>query len=478
MTRRLLVWEVAAFTLLAIGLMLVGVLPAAADGVSIYPASVQYEEALRGGEYFKTIGVVNNDDIEHTFSLEAAGPLAPWLSFVEAEDRTKEIHSMSAPANARVTALVRLRVPQDAANGTYQGILRTITQSSTDQASATGATVGVGAELVVAVTITGEQKINGSLIDASVIDIEIGFPMRLKSTIQNSGNVQVNPDITLEVLDASGALVQERTFPSVESIFPNEIKTLTHELDSEGMEAGDYTARASVSFGDLRLGSQINQFSILPIGSLTRKGDLKSLNLVVQPDPGGLGKLDALFVNIGQIDTRAKFLGELYFGGQLKDVLSSEELLVPVGQEVTLASFIRADEAGEYTVKGKVNYEGKETEIRELQFSVAAPVSTNAEAATAPPAVEPAPAPQGVQPESSSPAPAAGASEPQSPEPQSAVPDSQTEEAVATRTAGTKAVVMEQKGLGIWLWVIIGAVAVVAALGIFSAGRLLRPRNR
>jgi hypothetical protein len=339
-------------------------------GIGIYPTSIDFEQTLRGSEYFRSIGVINPGNSDQTFTFQVDGAAAPWLSLVNPEDRTQVVDTIVVPPQQERRVFLRLLVQPDVPNGAYTGLVRAIGAVSAGAgAEGAGSAVNVGAEISVALEVTGTQNIAGSLTDVAIRDVEVGYPLRIRTTVQNSGNVQVNPQIHLEVVDPKGSVVGQTTFPG-EVVYPNETKVLVSEWDTAGQGVGQRVARVSVKFGDLDLGSKQANFNILAVGTLSRQGSLDDLTLENAPWAGVMAKIAAKFRNTGQIDTRAVFLGEIYYKGALVDTVTTPERLVEVGEAVVMETSIEVPKAGTYTVTGKVNYEGKETQVKELTFNV------------------------------------------------------------------------------------------------------------
>lgn len=341
-----------------------------AAGVGIYPTSIDFEQTLRGSEYFRSIGVINPGNSDQTFTFEVGGAAAPWMSLVNPEDRTQVVDTIVVPPQQERRVFLRLLVQPDVPNGTYTGLVRAVSAVAAGAgAEGAGSTVNVGAEISVALEVTGTQNIAGSLRDVAARDVEVGYPLRIRTTVQNSGNVQVNPQIHLEVVDSKGSVVAQATFPG-EVVYPNETKILVSEWDTTGQGVGQRVARVSVKFGDLDLGSKQANFNILAVGTLSRQGSLEELTLENAGYAGVMAKIAARFRNTGQIDTRAIFLGEVYYKDALIDTVTTPERLVEVGEDVVIETSIEVPKAGTYTVTGKVNYEGKETQVKELTFKV------------------------------------------------------------------------------------------------------------
>jgi hypothetical protein len=346
--------------------------PGALPAVGIYPTTIEFDQALRGGEYFKTIGAMNGSDSEQTFRFEVDGEAAPWLSTVDSEDRTQPIETVYASPRGEGRAVLRLAVPEDVPNGRYEGAVRVLTVvGDPNLAEGTGASVNVGAEISVTLDVTGTQKISGSLVDLYTGDVEVGSPLAVRTKIENSGNVQVKPEIDLQVLDLDGNVVDKASF-SGDAVYPDAIRLLINEWDTTNQDLGEHIARVSVKFGDLEVGSQQRHFNILAVGTLTRRGELEGLELEDTPAVGSVAKVLANFHNTGDIDTHARFLGEVFRGSVRVDIAYSEELLVARGRTVPLEVFVEVPQDGKYKVIGKVNYEGKETAVQELTFRVGA----------------------------------------------------------------------------------------------------------
>lgn len=122
------------------------------------------------------------------------------------------------------------------------------------------------------------------------------------------------------------------------------------------------------------------QFKLLPVGTLSRQGNLTGISYEGKPSVGKTLKILATFVNTGEIDTKEKFIGEVYVDGELVDTISSEELLVPVRETGTLTAYLKIENDGSYMIKGHAVYEGKRTETKELSFVV----ETKSESVTEP----------------------------------------------------------------------------------------------
>ncbi|MBI5288582.1 MAG: hypothetical protein HY873_06375 [Chloroflexi bacterium] len=339
------------------------------EGIGVYPAVVAFADALRGGEYFRTVGIQNGGPIEHTYSFETSGDTAPWLTFVS-PDRATDVNEVVVPPHGSIQVLVKAVVPPSAANGAYDGSIRVLTTTSVGPDSENSGTgVRLGADVSVSVAVTGTQRIDGQFVDAGASDVESGYPLRIQSSLVNSGNVQVNAIIDVNIVDSAGNVVDHLTSTD-QVLYPNERKQLITEWDTTGKTIGERTASISIKYGDLDLGTKDVRFNILPVGTFTRRAELADVHLANSPRAGELAKLVAVFTNTGQIETRGKFVGELYSGERLIAPLTSEEQLLLPGGTGDLEILTTVPEDGDYTVRGRINYEGRETDEQSFSFKV------------------------------------------------------------------------------------------------------------
>ncbi len=341
------------------------------QGIGVYPALLSFPDTLRGREYFGTVGVMNGGSRALTYRFETVGDTAPWLSFVSL-DRATPLSEIEVAPHDTTQVMVRALVPPAVTNGEYAGVIRVLTTTSAGaDTESSGVGVNLGAEVSVRFAVSGTQRIEGQFIDAGASDVESGYPLRIQSSLVNTGNVQINPAIDVDIVDTAGNAVDH--FSSADQVlFPNDRKQIITEWSTTGRTLGERIARIAVKYGALDLGTKEVHFTIVPVGTYTRRGELQEVRLTNKPQAGDLAKLVAVFNNTGQIETKGKFLGELYAGDRLIEQLSSSEQLLLPGGTGELEILARVAENGTYTVKGKVNYEGRETDVQSYTFRVGA----------------------------------------------------------------------------------------------------------
>jgi len=344
--------------------------PAVAIGIGIAPAEINFNNALKGSEYESSITIFNTDSEATNFSLEATGNITDWVSFYNLNDYDNTISSVKIPGNDKVAVVIRIMVPFDAANANYSGSLyvRSI-PDTTDKAGETGQSLIIGASTKVMIAVTGDQIIDGNVLGIFTENTEPGYPLKITTRFQNTGNVVVNPKIVVTILQDNNII---NSFShETTSVKPG----ITQPIIAEWMTTAanipaDYTANIDVLLNGNIIKSDNLSFKILPVGTLTKSGNLTNIYVDGEPAVGNIVKVRGYFKNTGQIETQAKFSAEVYVDNKLTDTISSDELTAPKNEETVLISYLKITEPGDYLIKGKVIYSGKETPVKEVSLKV------------------------------------------------------------------------------------------------------------
>ena len=339
-----------------------------ATGLGIAPTELKITNALRGGEYERMVWVYNPGEDEINVTLGTYGEAADWVSFYHTSDPSTSINSMSVPGEDNVGVLVKFNIPADAAAGSYNATIYAETIPAQGEVGEGTMTTKFRAPAGVTVMVTGTQILTGVVSRISTRDTEVNNPLRLEVHFSNTGNVVATPQIDVEITK-DDASIDSLTFAETK-VKPEKSETISMEWDTNGRELGDYAAHVAISLDEEVIATEGLNFAILPVGTLSRAGIFEELSLQGEAKLSTLTKVQATFLNTGQIDTKAKFIGELYCDDELIDTLESEEVMVPMGQGDILASYVTPEKDGDYDIKGYINYEGKKTEVKEISFSI------------------------------------------------------------------------------------------------------------
>jgi hypothetical protein len=338
-----------------------------AVGLGVGPTNIEISDALRGGEYLRTISIKYIGEGQAIMELSVTGDISDWVTFYEHGELTTPVEHVTAIAGEWTYAMVQFSIPDNAPVGNTTGTIY-VNNIPPEGDGDGGVTVGLQGKVDVNIIVTGTQILTGVVNSVTARDTEVGYPLRVEVQFRNTGNVVATPQIDIEITK-DDASIDNLTFAETK-VNPEKSEAIPVEWDTDGRELGDYAAHVAISLDEEVIATGDLDFAILPVGTLTRFGEFIELAFEGEPKLGTITKVQATFSNSGFIDTKAKFIGELYCDNELIDTLESEETLVPVGQSDILISYVMPEKQGDYDVKGYINYEGKETEVKEISFSI------------------------------------------------------------------------------------------------------------
>lgn len=339
--------------------------PVSAAGIAVGPSSLTIENGLRGGSFERSLTVFNPSDTGFEVVLRTEGSAGDWIRF-STIDNDEEIETIYVPENGQIPVLMRVTVPDDAANGRYTATIVVETVPGEEIPGSVG--MILQAKSALEITVTDVEKISGEVTSIVVRDTEVDVPLGIEVGFKNTGNVVVTPEITA-VISRDGSVIDTVTWAET-SVRPGTTEQIVVRWPNDGFPTGTYQANVMVSLRGEVLADENRTFEILPLGSLTRQGELTDLNYDGALVVGKPIKITGLFKNSGSIATRVKLSGEVYRGGSLVDVISGDEMTVLVFSEDALTAYYTPTEPGEYTVKTCALFEGKTTDAKDISFTV------------------------------------------------------------------------------------------------------------
>ena len=338
----------------------------ASEGIGISPTTISISEVMRGKILEETLSVYNPNSEDLYFKMETEGEAGEWISFSDYDDKIPLTEGI-IPANDKQTLLVTIEIPTDAANGIYTATIYASTQSNENNILS-GMQAVFRAASVMTIEVTDIQRLAGTVDYITVWDGEVNMPLPVELKFTNTGNVIAKPTVTI-VIQKDGETIDQFTAKDVE-IKPSLSATIKENWDTAERKSGDYTADVSVSLGGKAIKDETVPFELFPVGTMTRDGEFVTLATDGDLQTGILLKIIGNFKNTGTIGTTAQMVGEVLKNGNLIGTIESKELEVSVYSSKQLTSYLDLTDPGEYTVKAHVIYGGKETDEKELTFTV------------------------------------------------------------------------------------------------------------
>ncbi|NMA88958.1 MAG: hypothetical protein GX965_07345 [Methanoculleus bourgensis] len=339
--------------------------PVSAAGIAVGPSSLAIDNALRGGSFERSLTIFNPSDTGFDVVLKTEGSAKDWIKF-SAIDGSEEIQKVYAPKKGQIPVLMRVKVPDDAANGRYTAKVIVETVPGEKVPGSVGTILQATSTLEI--TVTDVERVSGEVMSIVVRDTEVDIPLGIEVGFKNTGNVVATPAITA-VISRDGTVI-DTISEAKTPVSPTITERIVVHWPNEGLAAGTYQVDVTVSLRDAILAEEGRTFEILPLGSLTRQGELTDLGYEGALTVGKPIKITGLFKNSGSIATRARLSGEVYRGGSLVDVISGDEMTIQVFSENPLTAYYTPKEPGEYTMKTCAVFEGKTTDSKDMVFTI------------------------------------------------------------------------------------------------------------
>lgn len=339
-----------------------------AYGVGLGPSEIRVSDALRGTSVDQSVTLYNLGDTTASINLTVEGDGSDWIHFYDID--TKGVPFTKVTLKARESRPIRIvvSVPSDAANGMYTPIIHAKLEPPEGATSSlTGVSAILEATSTLSITVTGEQKVAGTVEYITVDNSEVNYPVPVKVLFHNTGNVAAKPEIK-SVFAKSSATIDSVTSADTE-VKAGESKLIVIRWTKTNIDAGNYTADVSVNLNGATISSAKKSFMLEPVGTLSRQGNLTGLSYSGDPTSDAILKIIGTFQNTGTIETKAKMIGEIYRDNSLVDTFTTDELSISINDQGELLYYLKLQNPGTYTIKAYVLYDGKKTETKELAFS-------------------------------------------------------------------------------------------------------------
>lgn len=345
--------------------------PAYAIGIGISPSEISIDNVLKGNEAERSLTIFNTGPETTNFTLSSSGHVCKWVTFYDSDDPATNITIISIPGHEKRTVTIKVQIPEDTLNAKYVGSIDIRSMPVAANNNGMGQQLIIGASSSIELIVTGNQTVKGVVTAIVIEDTEPGYPVKIKTIFKNEGNVIAIPGIDVIIHQGNNDIFsftndEVSVKPTITEPIIAKWNTTTANLP------GEYTAKVTVILDEQILRSDTIPFEILPIGTLTRQGNLTDILIDDIPAIGTLLKIKSCFENNGLIETSAKFTAEVYKDDNLVDTITSDELVVEKNEEIELISYLKIEDPGDYRIEGKVIYDKKETPVKELSFEIPA----------------------------------------------------------------------------------------------------------
>ena len=253
-------------------------LPMLANATGILSEPIEVENARRGQAHWENLLLMNSDSKEIIFELSAEGVLADWVEFYSADNTKDPITKIAVAPRSNLGVKAKFTIPDNAANGKYQGQL--ISKTAVSSAEMSGDAVMKVVKRFgrdVSITVTDNQ-----ILDFNTIFIPVSYSMmegeifKVRMIHENHGNVDIRPNVELRI-NQNGEEIFKAVFPypdNYDSVQPNERREIENQIEwrTKGYDLGNYDVTLSTFHND-----KLNQKEEFMISIAAEKNGMASL---------------------------------------------------------------------------------------------------------------------------------------------------------------------------------------------------------
>lgn len=241
-----------------------------AGGFGISPPQIIADGLLRGSEYEHTIYFVQSEpdqDLQVDLTVEAPG-IADWISIDRGNSFVLPKDQQQFPIN------VKIKVPEDAELGKYDGYLMITTKPSEIKQVSEGSSVSInlGGRIDFDLTVGNDIIEEFKVLSIDIKDIESDWPLVAVIKVENTGNVPVTLDsATFDLFDKYDssrlAFAQTEGFEAVPAYSTKEM-TLKFPIDMK-LGLGEYSGTVKLYKDEKVVKEMKTPFDVVPEGSLS-----------------------------------------------------------------------------------------------------------------------------------------------------------------------------------------------------------------
>lgn len=347
-------WQNIEVRLICFVLLLLIVAPGAqAVAIGVNKASINFNDVMRDGFARATV-TVTTDSVEPVTGevILEGGEAAQWLRF--------SAMNFTFSRDNQYVLTVDVEPPADARVQSYRVNMSIITSELHRSSGAKiGTTTRASLGVPIHISMTGNEIARCRVGGVEVMDSSEGEPTEVQVNIINTGNVRVDPDVTIEVYDKlRTSTVGTRSGAFGESILP----TLTQKgsiMFNMPLARSQYWATVRVPLCDY---SGLHTFDVLAPGEVKDEGEFIRIDAPAWVKTGDIIPISAVFRNKGERTVRANFKGTIKNSQEdIVKVIDTQQYLVAPDVTANIETFFNPAQGGQYVVAGKIFYNEKLT---------------------------------------------------------------------------------------------------------------------
>ncbi|MBU1976318.1 MAG: hypothetical protein KKG59_08000 [Nanoarchaeota archaeon] len=342
--------------LLLLGLILLNSQVVSPAGIGVSKAELPFMNVLKSGYAENTFFVSTDSENNLSVTIEFRGATANWMSLKQ------EGQDMWVTRDHNQIVTVVLTPPAEVPNGIYNGFVRVKTGPiSTPTDGRIGSSVMASFAIQDTVEIIGEEFTSCTPGGFSIPDTEEGKPIEFKVIMTNSGNINIRPDVRIDIWDRDKKnLLYTRFVQIPEFVQPTVTSRFFTIIPDFTLPIGQYWVDISIPLCEKEPVEL--EFSVLEKGGVSDRGQFLRLEHLYVVNTSEITSIRAVFKNTGERLVTAKFKGTIKKDNAVVKVIDTDTLDADPGQTIFIETFFEPGEPGKYEITGRVLYNNKLTQ--------------------------------------------------------------------------------------------------------------------
>ena len=333
-----------------------------AGGLGISPSVFDYDDFAKGNSYEAYSRVLNLENVNRDIHIDAIGTGSQWIKIMDAvTNETYGVYTIPGKSDRQFTVI--FDIPNDAPNGFYEGYLQV--EPTTTEGDGN---VNIVVRSYYKFLVGGNEVINGSVKSISSRNTEAGQTLRIVYDFTNSGNTQVAPFAHVQIFKDGNKIDEVRIDGSMVKAKTTSTQEILWNTSNRG--TGNFSANVKIFLDNESIFNEDLEFYLENVGTFLAEAIVGEVAL---PDVWSIeevGKIEVTYFNIGNIDFNAKLVSEVWKNDKLIDVLNSDGVLIKAGTSEDILLYYKPENNGDYTLKNKVVYSGKEEILEDISINV------------------------------------------------------------------------------------------------------------
>ena len=198
-----------------------------AAGLGVAPATLNFENALKGAITEKQLNIQNPGEESIIASIEIEGELKEWIELSS--------YKLEIPRKSSKNIIVKLNPSE---TGTYSGKFKVRAETSSDmEGSGMGLLPGVDTNIVA--TVTDQAIVRGEITKILTKDEAYGNKVKFIVGFTNKGNVPIGPSIKIDI-EKRGTGIIDTIEKDLTPIKPGEDIDYEVEVETKDKETDVY----------------------------------------------------------------------------------------------------------------------------------------------------------------------------------------------------------------------------------------------